>query len=97
MDSSPSQRAYSGLEWTSINRPSAPQAMAALAIGATRFHLPVAWLGSTMTGKWENSLMFGTADRSRVFRYSVSKVLMPRSYRLLFPLAMDIMYSGVQE
>ncbi len=37
-DSSPSQRAHSGFEWTSIRSPSAPAAMAALAMGATRAH-----------------------------------------------------------
>src|SRR5207344_3672143 len=49
MDSSPSHSAHSGFEWTSIRMPSAPAATAAFDIGATRFHLPVAWLGSTMT------------------------------------------------
>ena len=32
--------------------PEAPQAAAAQAMGATRLATPVAWLGSTTTGRW---------------------------------------------
>src|SRR5213594_4081996 len=94
IDSSPSQRAHSGLEWTSISNPSAPAATAALDIGATRFHLPVAWLGSTITGKWDNSFRVGTAAKSRVLRYCVSKVLMPRSQSITLRFPLDMMYSA---
>ena len=64
--------------------PSAPAATAAFDIGATRFHLPVAWLGSTMTGKCDSSFNVGTAARSSVLRYCVSKVLIPRSHNMTF-------------
>ena len=52
---------------TSMMRPSLPQAAAASAIGRTRRAMPVAWLGSTMTGRCVSSLSIGTAARSRVF------------------------------
>src|SRR5574337_1121251 len=48
--------------------PSAPAATAARAIGDTRCHLPVPWLGSTTTGRCESRLIRGTAERSRVLR-----------------------------
>src|SRR5690349_1330476 len=51
IDSSPSHSAHSGFEWTSMRMPSAPAATAAFDIGATKFHFPVAWLGSTITGR----------------------------------------------
>src|SRR5215213_1443411 len=89
MDSSPSHSAHSGLECTSINNPSAPAATAAFDMGATNAHLPVAWLGSTMTGRWESSLRVGIAARSSVFRYCVSKVLMPRSQSITLRLPRD--------
>ena len=57
---------------------------ASLDIGATKFHLPVAWLGSTITGKCESSFKVGTAARSSVLRYCVSKVLIPRSHNMTF-------------
>ena len=53
---------------TSIIRPSAPAATAASAIEPTREARPVAWLGSTTTGRWVNSLSTGTAERSSVLR-----------------------------
>ncbi len=41
---------------------------AAIAIGGTRRTLPVAWLGSTMTGRCDSSCSIGTMVRSRVLR-----------------------------
>jgi len=43
-------------------------AMAAAAIGATRFVCPVPWLGSTKTGRWLNFLTTGIAEMSSVLR-----------------------------
>ena len=57
----------------------APQAIPALAMGATYSQWPVPWLGSTITGRWVSFLRTGTALRSRVKRVAVSKVRMPRS------------------
>ena len=48
-------------------RPSAPATMAALERGSTSQVMPVAWLGSTTTGRWETRLRMGTAEMSRVF------------------------------
>ena len=36
--------------------------------GHTREDRPVAWLGSTTTGRWDSSCRTGIADRSNVFR-----------------------------
>ena len=38
------------------------------AMGSTRWAWPVAWLGSTTTGRWVSPLSTGTTDRSRVLR-----------------------------
>src|SRR3972149_6923973 len=62
--------------------PSAPTAIAALASGATRCHLPVAWLGSIKTGRGGFSFKTGTARKSNVF-------LVAGSYRLYAPFAED--------
>src|SRR6478672_10507519 len=94
IDSSPSHSAHSGLEWTSMRIPSAPAATAAFDIGATRFHFPVAWLGSTITGRCDNSFNVGIAARSRVLRYCVSKVRMPRSQSMTLRFPRDMMYSA---
>ena len=48
--------------------PSAPAATAARAMGATLSRIPVAWLGSTIIGRWESSLITGTQERSSVLR-----------------------------
>ena len=53
-------------------RPSTPAATAARAIGGTRYHLPVAWLGSPMMGRWLNRLITGMALTSKVKRVAVS-------------------------
>ena len=45
-------------------RPSAPAATAARAIGSTSHAMPEAWLGSTMTGRWESFFRIGTAEMS---------------------------------
>lgn len=60
-----------GSSCTSIMRPSAPAAAAASAMGSTYFACPVAWLGSTMTGRRLRSFMTATADRSSVLRVAV--------------------------
>jgi hypothetical protein len=46
---------------------SAPAATAAMATGLTRYHLPVPWLGSAITGRWLSLLITGMALRSMVF------------------------------
>ena len=43
------------------------KAAAASDMGRTRRAIPVAWLGSTMTGRCVSSLSIGTAARSSVF------------------------------
>ena len=45
-----------------------PAAVAATAIGGTSFAFPVAWLGSTITGRWLRSWRTETADKSSVLR-----------------------------
>jgi len=50
-DWAPSERAHSGAGWVSMMRPSAPAASAARDSGSTSSTLPVAWLGSTTTGR----------------------------------------------
>ncbi len=40
---------------------------AAIAMGWTSRHLPVPWLGSTNTGRWESLFTAATALKSRVF------------------------------
>ena len=55
--------------WT----PSAPAATPARAIAGIRSGRPVAWLGSTMIGRWLSPLTFGTIDRSSMFRVESSK------------------------
>ena len=67
-DWGPSHRACSGSLWTSICRPSAPAATAAMASGSTSQYFPVAWLGSTMMGRWVSLRRTGMAARSRVLR-----------------------------
>ena len=62
--------------------PSAPTAAAARASGSTRRRSPVAWLGSTITGRWVWSFSHGTAERSSVKRVAVSNVRMPRSHSI---------------
>ena len=73
----PSERAFSGQEWTSTWTPSQPAATAARAIAGIRSGRPVAWLGSTMIGRWLSPLTLGTIDRSSVFRVESSNVRMP--------------------
>ena len=46
----------------------APEAAAANAMGPTSVLRPVAWLGSTMTGRCVSSRSTGTAERSSVLR-----------------------------
>jgi 3-deoxy-7-phosphoheptulonate synthase len=68
----PSERAWSGSQWTSTMRPSAPAAIAARAMGGTLSRRPTAWLGSTMMGRWVRERSTGMADRSRVLRVAFS-------------------------
>ena len=86
-DWAPSQSAAAGLLCTSIIRPSAPAAVAAIAIGFTRPAIPVAWLGSTMIGRCVIVFRSGMDARSRVFLVAVSNVLMPRSQRMILLVA----------
>src|SRR6266511_1271404 len=62
---------------------SAPAAAAARASGSTSSRRPAAWEGSTITGRCVSSFRTATAARSRVKRVAVSKVLMPRSQRMI--------------
>ena len=57
--------------------PSQPAATAALAIAGIKSGRPVAWLGSTMIGRWLCPWILGTTDRSRVLRVESSNVRMP--------------------
>ena len=75
-------------------RPSAPAATAALDTRLTSSHLPVPWLGSTMTGRWVSCLSIGTALMSSVLRVYVSKVRMPRSHSMTRSLPCERMYSA---
>ncbi len=52
--------------------PSAPAAIAASEVGGTRLAIPVAWLGSTINGKWLSSFIRATAPIERVLRISSS-------------------------
>ena len=74
--------------------PSAPAATAARAIAGIRSGRPVAWLGSTMIGRWLCPWMFGTIDRSSVFRVESSNVRTPRSQRITCRLPCARMYSA---
>ena len=74
--------------------PSAPAATAARAIAGIRSGRPVAWLGSTMIGKWLCPLTLGTIDRSSVFRVESSKVRIPRSQRITWRLPWARTYSA---
>ena len=58
--------------------------------------LPVAWLGSTITGRWLACLITGIAEMSRVLRVALSNVRIPRSQSMtsLFPL--ETMYSAAR-
>ena len=94
-DCGPSESAFSGVGWTSIISPSAPAATAAHDMGGTRRATPVAWDGSTMTGRWVRSLRTGIAERSRVFRVASSKVRIPRSHRITWRLPSDRQYSAL--
>src|SRR5262249_35094484 len=67
-DCAPSRSAWLGSWWTSMSNPSAPAAIAARAIGGTLSRRPMARLGSTMIGRWENFLITGIAERSSVWR-----------------------------
>ena len=91
----PSHLALAGLLWTSIIRPSAPAATAALASSGTIQAWPQAWLGSTMTGRWVILWSMTTPARSSVLRILVSKVRMPRSQRITFSLPSAMMYSAL--
>src|SRR5262249_40222238 len=90
----PSERAFSGQEWTSMWMPSHPAATPARAIAGIRSGRPVAWLGSTMIGKWLRPLTFGTIDRSSVFRVESSNVRTPRSQRITWRLPCASTYSA---
>ena len=93
-DCGPSESACAGSLCTSIIRPSAPQAIPALASGSTKERTPVAWLGSTMTGRWVRSFKTHTALKSKVFLVEVSKVRIPRSHNATFGLPEEIIYSA---
>src|SRR5579883_16464 len=75
----PSEKAFSGLGWTSMRRPSAPAAMAARAMAGTLSRRPTPCDGSPRTGRCESFLRTGMAEMSMVLRVYVSKVRMPRS------------------
>src|SRR6185295_4733379 len=93
-DWGPSESASSGLGCTSISKPSAPAATAAIAIDSTYSQCPVPWLGSTTTGRCVSFLSTGTALRSSVKRVAVSKVRMPRSHRITLGLPPASTYSA---
>ena len=93
----PSQIAASGSGWTSTMTPSAPTAAAASESGPTSSRRPAAWLGSTITGSWVRSLSTGTAARSSVKRYAVSKVRIPRSHRMTASLPSLSTYSAAMQ
>ena len=95
MDWAPSHRAWGGSLCTSMSRPSAPAAMAAMLIRSTIHALPQAWEGSTTTGRWDSCFTASTAERSRVLRVKVSKVRMPRSQRITLLLPPAMMYSAL--
>lgn len=65
-----------------------------LLMGVTRCRFPVAWLGSTTTGRWLNLLTSGTALKSRVLRVAFSKVRIPRSQSTTFSFPSATMYSA---
>ena len=90
----PSHSACSGDGWTSTIRPSAPATTAARAIGRIRSRLPAACDGSTITGRLVRLLATGTAEMSSVERVAVSKVLIPRSHRMIWSLPSLAMYSA---
>ena len=95
---SASDSASSGFGWTSTMTPSAPTATPPSASGLTSQRLPVAWLGSTMTGRCVSRSRSGTAARSIVFRVYVSNVRMPRSHRITLGLpGADDVLGGHQE
>jgi len=71
-----------------------PTTMDASAVGATRSRLPVAWLGSKITGRWVIFLTSGMMARSAVFRVAVSKVRIPRSHRTTSGLPFTRIYSA---
>ena len=77
-----------------MNSIGAPAAMAASAIAGIKSGRPVAWLGSTIMGKWLCPWMLGTIDRSRVLRVESSKVLIPRSHRTACRFPSDRMVLG---
>src|SRR5205823_9200618 len=93
-DSNPSDRAWSGLGCTSMSSPSAPAATAASATGATRYHFPVPWDGSAITGRCVRRFRSGTALTSNVLRVYFSKVRMPRSHRMTLRLPRASTYSA---
>jgi hypothetical protein len=57
-------------------------------------HLPDAWLGSTIMGRWLSVLIAGTALISKVFLVYVSNVRMPLSHRITFAFPSAIIYSA---
>ena len=90
----PSESAFSGHEWTSMCTPSHPDATAARAIAGIRSGRPVAWLGSTMIGRWLSPWTLGTIDRSSVLRVESSNVRTPRSQRITRRLPCASTYSA---
>ena len=75
-------------------RPSAPAATAAIATGATRYHLPVPCEGSASTGRCVSRFNIGIAFTSNVLRVYRSNVRMPRSQRMTFRLPRASTYSA---
>ncbi len=55
---------------------------------------PVAWLGSTMIGRCESPLQFGTAARSRRFQRRLVEARIPRSQRITCMFPFDRTYSA---
>src|SRR6266851_4709126 len=93
-DCAPSLMAFSGAGCTSTINPSAPIATPARESAGTRLLLPVAWLGSRITGRCVNSFSAGIAAISQVFRVTVSKVRIPRSHKITSGFPCAVMYSA---
>src|SRR5690625_7971305 len=74
--------------------PSAPIAIAALAVGISKSRLPVECVTSTMIGKCVSCFNIGTADISSVFLVEGSYVLIPRSHKIISPFPLDMIYSA---
>src|SRR5690606_24709331 len=90
----PSPGPVPGGGWTPPMMATAPAATATLASGATSSRLPPACDGSTSTGRWDIPFTMGTALMSRVLRYAVSNVRIPRSAMMICWLPSLYTYSA---